>query len=376
MFKFLKEKIGNWARKLSEEVKKEPEEIKIKKISKKKPEKEKKEEGKRKRSEEEIKEERKISAHIHEDIQKEQKRKEEELKELEKKKGFFEKISEKFGSIIISEEEFKKYSEEFESLLLENNVALEVAEKILKEFGERTIGKEMQKKEVYFYIKNSLKEVIGNILIDSFDSVEKIKEKKEGPYVILFCGINGTGKTTTIAKVASLLKKMEISCVIAAADTFRAASIEQIKNHGEKISIKVISGQYGSDPASVAFDAIKYAKKNHIKCVLIDTAGRMHTSKNLMEEIGKIARVCDPDLKIFVGESTTGNDAVEQAKAFNNQIKIDGIILTKADVDEKGGAVLSVGYATKKPILYFGTGQEYDKLELFDKKKFVEKLGL
>ena len=294
MFKFLKEKIGNWARKLSEEVKKEPEEIKIKKISKKKPEKEKKKEGKRKRSEEEIKEERKISAHIHEDIQKEQKRKEEELKELEKKKGFFEKISEKFGSIIISEEEFKKYSEEFESLLLENNVALEVAEKILKEFGERTVGKEMQKKEVYSYIKNSLKEVIGKILIDPFDPVEKIKEKKEGQYIILFCGINGTGKTTTIAKVASLLKKMEISCVIAAADTFRAASIEQIKKHGEKISIKVISGQYGSDPASVAFDAIKYAKKNHIKCVLIDTAGRMHTSKNLMEEIGKITKVFDP----------------------------------------------------------------------------------
>jgi fused signal recognition particle receptor len=213
-------------------------------------------------------------------------------------------------------------------------------------------------------------------LIEPFDIAEKIKEKKDKPYVILFCGINGSGKTTTIAKIADSLKRRRISCVLAAADTFRAASIEQIKEHSEKIGIKTISHEYGSDPASVGFDAIKYAEKNSIDCVLIDTAGRMHTSKNLLKEIEKISRVCEPDIKIFVGESITGNDVIEQAKTFNWEIKIDGIVLTKADIDEKGGTALSVGYVTKKPILYLGTGQHYDDIEVFDKGKFIEKLGL
>ena len=161
-----------------------------------------------------------------------------------------------------------------------------------------------------------------------------------------------------------------------AADTFRAAAVEQLKKHGEKLEIKVIANEYGSDPASVAFDAIQYAKKNFINCVLIDTAGRMHSSKNLLQELEKINRVAKPDTKIFVGESITGNDAVEQVKSFNFAIGIDGIILSKADIDEKGGTALSVGYVTKKPILYLGTGQEYDKIEVFDKQKFIEKLGL
>ncbi|MBU4308372.1 MAG: signal recognition particle-docking protein FtsY, partial [Nanoarchaeota archaeon] len=128
--------------------------------------------------------------------------------------------------------------------------------------------------------------------------------------------------------------------------------------------------------ASVGFDAIKYAKKNFINCVLIDTAGRMHTEKNLLKEIEKISKVCKPDLKLFIGESITGNDAIEQVKSFDWAIGIDGIILTKADIDEKGGTALSVGYVTKKPILYLGTGQLYDAIETFDKKKFIEKLGL
>jgi fused signal recognition particle receptor len=200
--------------------------------------------------------------------------------------------------------------------------------------------------------------------------------KDKSPYVILFCGINGTGKTTTIAKIAEWLKNRDITSVIAAADTFRAASIEQLNEHGEKLGIKVISGNYGSDPASVAFDAIKYAKKNSISCVLIDTAGRMHTEKNLLKEMEKIVRVTKPDLKVFVGESITGNDAVEQIKSFDWAIGIDGIVLTKADIDEKGGTALSLGYITKKPILFLGTGQTYDAIEPFDKEKFIERLGL
>ena len=340
MFKFLREKLGSWARKISRE-KEKSEKTKLKEVKKIiiKPEKE---------------------------------------KGLEK--GIFGRISEKINKIKISKKEFEVYKEELGMLLLENNVAFEVSEKIIKELEEKIVGKELLKKEIESEIKEALKEIIENILIKPFDLAEKIKEKSRDqskePYVILFVGINGTGKTTTIAKIADFLKKKGLLSVIAAADTFRAASIEQIKKHGERINVKVISQQYGSDPAAVGFDAIKYAKKNFINCVLIDTAGRMHTSKNLLKEIEKISRVCKPDTKIFVGESITGNDSVEQAKSFDWTIGIDGIVLTKADVDERGGTALSLGYVTKKPILFLGTGQEYDDIEPFDKKKFIKELGL
>jgi len=295
-------------------------------------------------------------------------------------KSFFEKVTSKIQKIKISEETFKIYSEDLEMLLLENNVALEVSEKIIKELGEKIIGKELLKKEVENEIRDSLKEIITQILIEPYDLIEKIKAKSEGqtkePFVILFCGINGTGKTTTIAKIASFLKEKKILSVLAAADTFRAASIEQIKKHADKIGVKVISHEYGSDPASVGFDAIQYAKKNFIPVVLIDTAGRMHTSKNLMSQIEKISKVCKPDIKLFIGESITGNDSIEQVKSFDWAVGIDGIILTKADVDEKGGTALSLGYVTKKPILFLGTGQEYDQIEVFDKNKFLKEIGL
>jgi len=364
MFSFLKEKIANWAKKIvQKKEEKEPEEVpeedkkKIKEVVKKA---EKKEKGKPKK---EV---------LKEAIESEKK----EIGEVEEKKGFFQKIVEKIQKVKISEEEFAKYSEELEMLLLENNVALEVAEKIIKELKEKVVGKELLKKEIESEIKDSLREIIEEILITPFNLVEQIRDKKNKPYVILFCGVNGTGKTTTIAKIANWLKKKNISCIMAAADTFRAASIEQIKQHGEKLGVKVISHDYGSDPAAVGFDAIKYAEKNHIDCVLIDTAGRMHTAKNLMAQIEKIAKVTKADSKIFVGESITGNDAIEQVKNFDWAVQINGIILTKADIDEKGGTALSVGYVTKKPILFLGTGQEYDKIEPFDKRKFIEKLGL
>jgi len=192
----------------------------------------------------------------------------------------------------------------------------------------------------------------------------------------VFFGINGTGKTTTIAKVANLLLKNKISCVLAAGDTFRAASIEQIQHHADNLNLKVIKHDYGADPAAVAFDAIKHAKAHNIDAVLIDTAGRMHTSGNLLSEMEKICRVTDPDLKIFVAESIAGNDAIQQAKNFDETIGIDGAILTKADVDDKGGTAISISYVTKKPILFLGTGQEYDNIEVFNKEKFIEHLGL
>jgi len=314
-------------------------------------------------------EERKISEKVIQDIKVEE----------QQKKGFFKKIFSGISKVKISEQDFQEYSDDLEMILLENNVALEVSEKIINQLKESLVGKEFLKKEIEGQIKESLKDIIYEILIEPFDLIEKIKEKKlseNKPYVILFCGINGTGKTTSIAKIGNMLKEKKLSCVFAAGDTFRAASIEQLKKHGAKLNIEVISHEYGSDPASVGFDAIKYAEKNHLDAVLIDTAGRMHTEKNLMAQIEKIAKVCNPDTKIFVGESITGNDIIEQIKTFNQSVKIDGIILSKADIDEKGGTALSVGYTTEKPILYLGTGQEYKDLQKFDKNKFVESLGL
>lgn len=347
MFNFLKEKLKSWTSKISKKAAKE-EYVEIPKKA-------------------EAKEQGYASEAVRE-------------AEKEKKESFFKRITSGISKVKISEKEFEVYSEELEMLLLENNVALEVAEKIIAELKLRIVGKEFSKKEIEEVIKNCFKEIIGEILIAPFDVTERVKEKiteqAKEPYVILFCGINGSGKTTTIAKIARFLKENKISCVFAAADTFRAASIEQLRKHGDKLGIKVISQDYGADPAAVCFDAIQYAKKNFINCVMIDTAGRMHTAKNLLKEMEKIVRVCKPDLKIFVGEAITGNDAIEQARSFDWAIGIDGIVLTKADIDEKGGTALSVGYVTKKPILYLGTGQEYNKIVVFDKNKFIEDLGL
>jgi len=349
MFKFLKEKIESWTKSLTKRAEED---------SKKEEKKEKK-----------LKTKKVIKVKL-----------EKEESEEKEGKSLFQRIGEKINSIKISEKEFEIYEEELENLLLENNVALEVAEKIVQELKGKIIGQEFLKKEIETEIKDVFKEIIRNILVTPPNLVEQIKEKNADqskvPYVILFCGINGSGKTTTIAKIAENLKSRGISCVIAAADTFRAASIEQIKEHGEKIGVKVISHEYGSDPAAVGFDAIKYAEKNFINCVLIDTAGRMHTAKNLLREMEKIVKVCKPDKKIFVGESITGNDAIEQVRSFDWAIGIDGIVLTKADIDEKGGTALSVGYITKKPILYLGIGQAYDKIEVFNKEKFIKLLGL
>jgi fused signal recognition particle receptor len=369
MFNKLREKIKDWTKNLAksaEEPEKTEKKTKEKAVEKKKEKKEKKKESKK-----EIK--------IPEKIEEPEEEIDEEKEGKPGTKSFFQKITSKISKVKISEKEFDVYAEELEMLLLENNVALEVAEKIVKNLKEKLIGKEILKKELEDEITDSFKDIIREILVAPPDLIEEIKEKnvlKNEPYIILFCGINGSGKTTTIAKIAEHLKGKKISCVIAAADTFRAASIEQIKEHGEKIGVKVIAHDYGSDPASVGFDAINYAKKNSLNCVLIDTAGRMHTEKNLLKEMEKIVKVCKPDKKIFIGESITGNDSIEQVRSFDEAIGISGIVLTKADIDEKGGTALSVGYVTKKPIFYLGTGQDYDKIEPFDKEKFIEKLGL
>lgn len=284
-------------------------------------------------------------------------------------KGFFGKFKKK-----LSEEKFDEMFEELEMILIQNNVAYAAVESIKDSLGERLIGKTLKDVD----LAKELKESIESLLINPPNIIETIRDSLEikKPFVILFAGINGSGKTTTIAKVANYLLKNKFSVSLAAADTFRAAAVEQIQQHADKLGVHLTKKAYGSDPASVGFDAITHAKKNNIEVVLIDTAGRMQNRDSLMQEIKKIARVNNPDMRIFLGESITGNDATEQAKAFNEAISISGIILSKADIDEKGGTAISVSAVTGKPILFLGTGQKYEDLEVFDKKKLIEKLGL
>jgi len=190
----------------------------------------------------------------------------------------------------------------------------------------------------------------------------------------MFVGVNGTGKTTAIARIVHRLKGMKKSSVIAASDTFRAGAIEQLEKHATRLGVKLIKHQAGSDPAAIAYDAIEHAKARKKDVVLIDTAGRMQTNVNLMDEMKKIKRVAKPDMIIFVGDSLAGNDAIEQAIKFNDAVQIDAAILTKIDADAKGGAALSIAHAVGKPILFVGIGQEYDDLVPFNPEWMVQRL--
>ncbi|MCH8003835.1 MAG: signal recognition particle-docking protein FtsY [Nanoarchaeota archaeon] len=376
MFKFLKEKlkrtISKFSRKVEEETRVEEtiEEPKQEEVKIEIPEtKEEQKEGISKQPEEVKKEQKKVEK---QEIKEETTIKQEEPE----KKGFFGKLKEKIVTKKLSYEKFENLFSDLELILMENNVALEVIEKIKSDLEKNLVEKPIKRTKIEEIIKQSLKNSIDDLFkVEEINLLRKIKYE-EKPFVIAFFGINGSGKTTTIAKIANLLKEKNFSCVLAASDTFRAASIEQLQIHADNLGIKLIKHDYGSDPAAVAFDAIKHAKAKNIDVVLIDTAGRLHSNENLMQEMKKIIRVAKPNLKIFVGESITGNDCVEQAKAFDKTVGIDGIILAKADIDEKGGTAISISYVTKKPIMYLGTGQKYEDLKEFEPNLIVEGLGL
>jgi fused signal recognition particle receptor len=265
---------------------------------------------------------------------------------------------------------------DFKMSLAENDVAYPVADKICDELEKRLTGVQVKRLEDRKKIvEDNLKQVLLDVMqtknaIDLLKLIDN-KRKKTEPFSLLFVGINGTGKTTTIAKVAQFLRDKGFSVVLAGADTYRAGSIEQLEEHGRRLGMRVIKHSYGADPAAVAFDAISHAKAHGINVVLIDTAGRMQTNQNLMNELIKVKRVVKPDLTILTIDSLIGNDAVMQAEEFNKAVGIDATILTKVDADVKGGSSLSVTYVTQKPILFIGVGQTYKDLELFNPEKFV-----
>jgi fused signal recognition particle receptor len=295
---------------------------------------------------------------------------------FEKLKSGFKGLVNKVTTTELKAENLNPILSEFKMSLVENDVAFPVAEKISSDLEKRLVGVQVKrlddrKKIVEENLRQVLLEVmLTNKKIDLLKMADEKRKKKE-PFTLMFVGINGTGKTTTIAKVAQFFRDKGYSVVLAGADTYRAGSIEQLEEHGKRLGIRVIKSNYGGDPAAVAFDAVSHAKSHGINIVLIDTAGRMQTNQNLMNELVKVKRVVGPDLIVLTVDSLIGNDAVMQAEEFDKAVGVDATILTKVDADVKGGSALSVTYVTQKPILFIGVGQTYKDLELFNPEKFV-----
>ena len=302
------------------------------------------------------------------------KNKEEKDDSSEGKGGLFSFVREK----TISEKHVEDTLWELEMGLLEGDVAMEVATEVVGSVKEDLVGRKIKRSsDITEYTYDALRNAVADIIdIPGKSMTEMIEEKKaQGePLVVMFVGINGTGKTTTIGKLANYYLKKGYTPVIAASDTFRAGAIEQVTHHADNVGVKIIKHQKGSDPAAVAYDAVEHARAQGKELVLIDTAGRMQTNTNLMDEMKKIKRVSNPDLVIFVGDALTGNDATQQAVKFNEAIDIDGVILTKADADSKGGASLSIGYVIKKPIMFLGMGQGYDDIMEYDAEWMLNQL--
>ena len=303
----------------------------------------------------------------------------------------FDKLKAALGSLArvathstLSKEDADSFLWDFEVALIESDVASEVVETINSKLREKLSGVKIPRatdREAFVQgeLKNAIREVFSlskqiDVLALAKEKAARNKREHTGPFVILFLGINGAGKTTTVAKFARLLMKNNLSVVLACADTHRAGAIEQLTEHANRLKIKAIAQSYGSDPAAVAKDAQLYAQAHDIDSVVIDSAGRIQTSKNLMEEMSKIVRVVRPDVKVFIGDSLAGNDSISQAKEFLKYTDFDAAILTKADADVKGGGALSIAFETKRPIIYLGVGQDYDDLLPFDLENFVESL--
>jgi fused signal recognition particle receptor len=295
---------------------------------------------------------------------------------FEKLKSGFKGLVSKVTTTELKTDSLSPILSDFKMSLAENDVAFPVADKICDDLEKRLVGVQVKRLEDRKkVVDENLRQVLLDVmltdkLIDLLALAEE-KRKKTQPFTLLFVGINGTGKTTSIAKVAQWFRNKNYSVILAAADTYRAGSIEQLEEHGRRLGMRVIKSTYGGDPAAVGFDAVSHAKAHGINVVLIDTAGRMQTNQNLMNELIKVKRVVKPDLTVFTVDSLIGNDAVMQAEEFNKAVGIDATILTKVDADVKGGSALSVTFVTQRPILFIGVGQTYKDLELFNPEKFV-----
>jgi fused signal recognition particle receptor len=288
-------------------------------------------------------------------------------------KGAVKKITEKK----LSEKDIDELFKEWEPELLQANVALEVIDFLKKGLKEKIAGKGVKRTRAKQFVADAFKKLLLEVVNQGTINLEEIiKEARSRgkPACFVFLGFNGSGKTSSIAKLAKYLLDKKYKVVLAAGDTWRSAAIEQLEHHGRRLGVKTIKHQYGSDSAAVVFDAIKYAEANNCDVVLADTAGRTHTDKNLMDELAKVVRVNRPELKILVVDSLTGTDVLQQAIKFNEAVGIDAMVFTKIDVNKKGGSLLSACYAVKKPILFLGTGQNYEDLEIFDPKKLVKSL--
>ena len=305
---------------------------------------------------------------------KEQKRLDKEAKKAPKDVNT-PQLSDGFFAKKIKEESLDDLLWELEIALLEADVALPVVEEIKEGVKQNLMGKKYSRDHTLEeVVELSIKDAVKNVLkLNEFDFDAWFKEQKR-PVPIMFVGINGTGKTTAIAKIANRLMKNGNTVVLAAGDTFRAGAIEQLTIHADKLGCKIVKHSQDADPAAVAYDAIEHAKAKMKDAVLIDTAGRMQTNNNLIDEMKKIVRVAKPALKIFVGDSLAGNDAVEQARAFDNAIGVDAIILTKIDADSKGGAALSIAHTIGKPIAFVCNGQEYEDIVKFNAEWMLDRL--
>ncbi len=269
----------------------------------------------------------------------------------------------------IEEEDISSVLEKFRLKLLESNVSFSAAESIEASVKESLVGETAGRFSVEEKVNEAVKEEIRETVSDDFNLLNELEDLEDPS--IFFIGFNGSGKTTTLAKIANFLDQNGYDSVMGAGDTFRAASMEQLEEHGEALDKKVVRHEYESDPAAVAYDTIEHAEK-HGKVSLIDTAGRSHSDRNLMEELEKMIDVNEPDITFLVVDALSGNDVVEQIKAYEGMF--DAIIVTKMDIDDKGGTVISASRKSGKPVAFNGTGQAYEDLERFDREEFIEDL--
>jgi fused signal recognition particle receptor len=279
------------------------------------------------------------------------------------------------GQSLIEAAELEGPLFELEMALLESDVEMSVTEAILDRLRDELTGAtRAQVKGTGLVVEEALAEALREVIsVGQFDFEERVADA-EKPVTIVFTGVNGVGKTTTIAKLARYFEERGLSTVLANGDTYRAGANQQLGEHAANLDKEYIAHEQGSDPAAVLYDAVEYAEAHDIDVVLGDTAGRLHTSNDLMAQLEKIDRVVAPDMTLFVDEAVAGQDATNRAREFDDAAAVDGTILAKADADSQGGAAISIAHVTGKPILFLGTGQGYDDIERFDPDVLVERL--